>query len=158
MENTYRYQKPGNPEAYRLDPSGANPVNEGDLVVWSVGNRWVRKMANDTEAAYFIGVAESVGPTPVSFIDNKPNLVDSAKVRRHGIFTFTKTAGDSLSHMDPVKMGADEQTVALATLPADAAKVIGYVHAPLASAAITGAGTVDIEIQTVLPVVGAFGV
>ena len=157
MENTYRYLRQGNPEAYRLDPTGTNPVNLGDLVVWDAAGPFARKIVA-LDASIFLGVAEGVGPTPVSQIDNKPNLVDSVKVRRHGIFTFTKTTGDSLVHGDPLKMGADEQTVALATLPADAALLVGHVHAPLAAAAITGAGTVDVEIQGSFPVAGAVGV
>jgi hypothetical protein len=155
--NTYRYVKQGNPEAYRLDPTGANPVQEGDMVMYDTLNLFVLPLTAGNATA-FTGVAEGVGPTPVSNIDNKPNLVDSVKVRRHGIFTFNKTAGDSLKHEDPLKIGADAQTVALATLPGDLAEVIGFVHNPLGSAPITGAGTVDVEIRTNAPTVGAFGV
>ena len=154
MANVYRYLKSGNPEAYRLDPTGTHQVSMGDLVIYDGSAFYARTMAADSEGPYVIGIAEGVGPTPASVVDNAPNLVDSVKVRSHGIFTMKKTTGDSLVHSDPLKMGADAQTVALATLPGDAALVIGYVWNPMATGALTGAGTVDMVLKVNRPATG----
>jgi predicted RecA/RadA family phage recombinase len=152
MANVYRYLKSGNPEAFRLDPTGTNPVSLGDMVMYDTANFYALRLTAGNAPA-FIGVAEGVGPTPASAIDNAPNLVDSVKVRAHGIFTFKKTTGDSLVHGDPLVIGADCQTVLKQTAEPDT-EIIAYAWLPMASAALTGAGTVDAVLKCNAPATG----
>lgn len=152
MANVYRYLKSGNPEAYRLDPTGTNPVSLGDMVMYDTANFYILRLTAGNAAA-FVGVAEGVGPTPASNIDNAPNLVESVTVRAHGIFTFNKTTGDSLVHGDALVIGADCQTVLKQVAEPDS-EIIGYAWLPMASAALTGAGTVDVVLHPNAPATG----
>jgi hypothetical protein len=154
MANIYRFLKAGNPEAFRLDPTGTNPISLGDLVIWSAADFFLKRLTAGN-GPQFIGVAEGVGPTPASSIDNAANLVENIRVRGEGVFRFKGTAADSLSHGDALVIGADAQTVLKRTAEA-ATEIIGYVWRPTASAAfVVAAGNeVDVLIAANHPAVG----
>jgi predicted RecA/RadA family phage recombinase len=154
MANVYRFSKQANPAHYRVDPAGgSNAVSMGDAVFWDTGNKWCAPLVDSAKGQYFLGVAEGVAPTPTSNIDNVAGLEKTVEVRSNGIFTFIKTTADSLSHGDELVIGANPQTVLKRTVE-DAADVIGFAWLPEASAALTGAGDVDVLIRSNFPVSG----
>lgn len=144
MADALRTEMPANPADYRLDPTGTNPVELGDLVYWDNANRYLKKMTAGN-GPNFLGVAEGHGPTPVSQIDNQANLIPSIRVQHTGIARMKTTAADSLSHGDELVIGADAQTVLKRTGEA-VTEIIGYVWNPTASAAVTGAAGVQINV------------
>ena len=158
MANVHRYEKPGDANNWRVDPTvpGGHPIEMGDMVYWDAANRYLEEMAAGNGPS-FVGVAEGVGPTPTSNIDNVAGLVKSIRVRNKGIFRFKTTAADSLNHGDELVIGADAQTVLKRTGEA-ATEVIGYVWNPEASAAVTGAAGVEIDvlISPQYPAVGLY--
>jgi len=145
MSNNYRYEAQTEPWNHRLDPTGAHPIEMGDLVIWS-GAYIERLVSGQADGPLFVGVAEGVGPTPTSNIDNATNLVPAIRVREKGIFRFKTTAGDVLNHGDPLVVGADAQTVLLQTIEADT-EIIAYVHNPEPAAAVTGAVGVEVRVR-----------
>lgn len=153
MANVYRYSKQANPAAYRVLADGTFPISEGDLVWYDASAFCVKRLLAATDGDKLVGVAEGVAPTPTSNIDNTAGLVPWVKVRANGIFTFTKTTADSLVHGDALVGTADAQVVLKRTAE-DAADVIGYVWAPEADAAITGAGEVDVLLRSNFPASG----
>lgn len=153
MANVYRYQKQANPAAYRVLADGSFPISEGDLVWFDTSAFCLKRLTAATDGDKLVGVAEGVGPTPTSNIDNTTGLIDAVKVRANGIFTFTKTTSDSLVHGDALVGTADPQVV-LKKTSEDASDVIGYVWDPEGSAAITGAGTVDVLLRANFPAAG----
>jgi predicted RecA/RadA family phage recombinase len=157
MADELRYEKAVEAEAYRLDPSGTYPVELGDLVYWDSANRWLRLMATGSNGPNFVGCAEGHGPTPASSIDNAPNKIKDIRVRHKGIFRFKTTAAESYDHGDALVIGADAQTILLQG-GAAATEVIGYVWNPTASAAVTGAAGVEIDVllKSNFPTVGLY--
>jgi len=156
MADVHRYEMPADPADYRLDPAGANPIELGDLVYWDTGNLYLKTMTAGNGPS-FVGVAEGHGPTPVSQIDNAPYLIKSIRVRHKGVVRMKTTAADSLSHGDLLVIGADAQTVLKRTAEA-LTEVIGYVWNPQASAAVTGAAGVNIDVvlSPQFPAVGLY--
>lgn len=147
MSNNYRYEAQTEPWNHRLDPTGAHPIEMGDLVIWTAAGPYIERLVTGTASGpLFVGVAEGVGPTPTSNIDNATNLVPAIRVREKGIFRFKTTAGDVLAHGDPLVVGADAQTVLRRTIEA-ATEIIGYVHNPESAAAVTGAGGVEVRVR-----------
>lgn len=155
MADIHRYEMPGDAQDFRLDPAGANDVEMGDMVYWSAGDFFLKVLATGANGPNFVGVAEGHGPTPTSLIDNAENLIPSIRVRSKGVFRFKTTAADALSHGDELVVGADAQTVLKRTGEL-AAEIIGYVFNPQASAVITGAVgvNVDVLISSNFPTVG----
>lgn len=146
MANIHRYEMPGDAQDYRVDPTvpAGNPVEMGDMVYWSAGDFFL-KVLTAGNGPEFVGVAEGVGPTPTSNIDNVAGLVPSIRVRGKGVFRFKTTAADSLSHGDAMVVGADAQTVLKQTGEADT-EIVGYVFNPQADAVVTGATGVNIDV------------
>lgn len=144
MANIYRYLRKAYPESYRVDTSGSNNVQLGDMLQWDGAGPYAKAMVAGQEQ-YFIGVSDGVAPTPTSNIDNASGKIDSVLVYSHGIFSFKTTVGESYNHGDPVKCGADAQTVSSAAVTTG----IGYVWRPLASAALTGASGVEVDVAIV---------
>lgn len=158
MADVLRYQMPGNPADYRLDPTvpGGHPIELGDLVYWDSTNRYLEEMAAGNGPS-FVGISEGHGPTPTSQVDNAPGLVKAIRVQSKGIVNMKTTAADSLDHGDPLVIGADAQTVLKQTGEADT-EIIGYVWNPEASAAVTGAVGVNIDmlLKANYPAVGLY--
>jgi hypothetical protein len=146
MADVYRTLRPVDAEDYRYDQTGSNPIELGDLVCWDTSGRFQYQHCTGANGPYFIGVSENHGPTPTSNIQNAANLLPSGRVRQEGLFTFKTTAGDLLSHGDPLVVGADPQTVLKQTNEA-ATEIIAYVHEPKQPAAITGAAGVTVTIR-----------
>ena len=151
--NQYLYKKPWEPIAcYAVDTSGSNNVKMGEMLKWYAAGPYAIPLTAGAEAL-FVGVAESVAPTPVSNIDNTTGLVSTVRVRTCGVFAFKTTAGQTYSHGDAVKMGADAQTVSNASVTT---AYMGYVWRPEATATLTGAAgtSVDVAIVCQYPATG----
>ena len=153
MANVYRFSKQANPAAYLVLADNSFPISMGDLVWFDASAFCLKRLTAATDGDKLVGVAEGVGPTPTSNIDNVAGLETSVKVRSNGIFTFTKTTADSLSHGDALVGTADPQVV-LKRIAEDAGDVIGFVWAPEASAVITGAGEIEVLIRSNFPASG----
>lgn len=153
MANIYRFSKQANPAAYRVLSDGTFPISMGDLVWFDTSAFCLKRLISAGDGQNFVGVAEGVGPTPTSNIDHVAGLVGEVKVRSNGIFTITKTTADSLVHGDALVGTADPQVV-LKRVAEDVADIIGYVWAPEASAAQTGAGEVEVLIRSNFPAAG----
>lgn len=151
MANVYRFERQASPDRYRIDP--ADTIDRGDLLKWDAGNFKVIPMTAGAEAD-FVGVAMGQIP-PASNIDNVAGSTYETDIQvfHHGVFRFKATATESYEHGDAVHMGADAQTVSLATLPADKELVIGYVWRPKASAALVAVAgdEVDVYISANIP-------
>jgi predicted RecA/RadA family phage recombinase len=147
MANVYRYARPVYPEAYRVDTDVRHPwhyIEMGMMLQWDAPRRYAKPLNSGCED-WFIGVAEGVTPTPAGNIDNAPGLEDTVRVRQQGIFHFKTTAGQIYNHGDPVKMGADEQTVDNTGVTSP----IGWVWRPRDATSLTGAAGTDVDVAIV---------
>jgi len=156
MADFYNYKKQPDPTAYRLDPSGSNPIYTGDLVILDTGNFYLKPMVTG-QGAKFLGVALDRGPTPASNVDITANRIKNAPVKHSGIFQFNTTSGDSLVHGDAMVIGADSQTLLKRTGEA-VTEIIAYFWNPEASAAVAATGELrEFVIQANYPAAGILG-
>lgn len=145
MADVQRFLRPVSPERYRIDQTGTNPISFGDLLSWDTVNRFLIRLAGGA-GLKFVGVA--MGRIPIaSNIDNVTTILETdVNVFDRGIFFFKTTAAQSYEHGDPVKIGADAQTILLATPVTDADEIIGFIWKPTDSAATTGAAGVSVQV------------
>ena len=80
MGDVYRYKFQADPTAYRLDPTGSNPISTGDLVFFDTSNRYLKRMDVGANGPSFVGVASDRGPTPASNVDISANRIKNAPV------------------------------------------------------------------------------
>lgn len=146
-----RFLFQNNPTKFRVDPAAVvvNPISFGDCVVWSpAADRFIKRHVAGS-ALFFLGVA--MGRFPVSSnLDHTttPNPADAnVTVFDRGTFFFNTTAAESYENGDPVKLGADAQTIALATQITDQAAIIGSIVKPEDSAATVGAAGVSVRVN-----------
>jgi len=144
--NNYDYKLQADPAAYAVDTSGSNNIIMGDMVYWYQAGPYVKSLANGQEAL-FVGVAEGVAPTPAGNIDNTTGLISKVLVRQKGIFALKTTVGETYTHGNALKCGADAQTVTNSTVAL--ADTIGYVWRPDGTAALTGAAGVTVDVAIV---------
>jgi len=144
-----RFLFQNNPTKFRVDPAFpiVNPISFGDNVVWSpAADRFIKRHVAGS-ALFYLGVA--MGRFPVnSNIDHSttPQPADAnVTVFDRGTFFFNTTAAETYENGDPLKLGADAQTMALATQITDQAQIIAFVVKPEDSAATTGAAGVSIR-------------
>jgi hypothetical protein len=154
--DVYRYKKQPDPSAYRLDPSGSNPILTGDLVILDTGNFYLKRMVTG-QGPKFLGVALDRGPTPASNVDITANRIKNAPVKHTGVFKFKTTNADSLVHGDAMVIGADSQTLLKRTGEA-VTEIIAYFWNPEASAAVAATGEErEFIVQANFPAAGILG-
>src|SRR5690348_16365613 len=142
MADVQRFLRANTPERYRLDPANpiVNPISFGDLLVWDKVNRFVKRHVAGS-ALKFVGAA--MGRFPISSnVDHNtgPSSIDTQdgmNVFDRGLFFYNTTAAETYEHGDPVKLGADAQTISKATQITDQDLIIGSIWKPLDSAATT---------------------
>lgn len=147
MADVQRFLRPNTPERYRIDPASpvTNPISFGDLTGWDSTNLWaIRHTAG--QGLKFLGVAMGRHPVSSNIDHTTVPMETDIVVQDRGIFFFNTTAAETYAHGDPVKIGADAQTIAKATQPTDQDEVIGFIWKPQDSAATTGAAGVSVQV------------
>lgn len=134
---------------YRYDPTGANPIEFGDLVIWyPAGPYQMDGCYDNAMGPLFIGVAMDKGPTPAGNIDLTANQELNGLVAGAGIFSFVTTSGDVYSHGDALTWGAGPQIVyRQGPYTSVDTETIAFVHEPTVGAAISGDGVNTIRVR-----------
>ncbi len=121
----------------------ASGMDCGDMVQWDTGARKATPMTT-ASGAIFLGVSQGTQPLRgIGVLGTGTALTgDVVRVKSNGVHNMKSTASEVYSHLDPVYMGADAQTVS----KVGSGRMIGRVWKPDGNQ-ITGATGTDVPVS-----------
>ena len=130
---------------FKVDTTGSNDINQGDMVYIDTSAHQVKSVATDGNCATLVGVAAD---TSFRNLYGTKQYPDSGTIQVYvaGIFTFNTTASDSFADEVKAYIGADAQTVT--SVDPGSGNEVGTAKLRPGITSITGAAgtTVDIRI------------
>lgn len=117
-------------------------VVAGDMMQWDAVSRVATPMTT-ASGAIFLGVSEDASPLAGIGTAARP-LVAGGRVRikSQGVFNMKTTSGETYSHLDPLFMGADPQTVS----KIGSGRCIGRAHLPGGNT-VSGGSTTRVNVR-----------
>lgn len=136
MANVYRTRKDifDGIESYKVYTSSG--MSTGSMAQWDSNARLATPMTT-ASGAIFLGINEDAQPLAGLGSSTNPLTGDRTRIKGQGIFEMKTTASEVYSHLDPVWMGADDQTVT----KLGASRMVGRVHLPDGSQVTGATGT-----------------
>lgn len=124
-------------------------INTGDMMQWDTGSRIATLMVA-ASGAIFLGVAQTSQPLAGLGTTSVPLTGDKCRIKGQGVHDMKSTTGETYSHLDPVFMGADTQTVS----KVGSSRMVGRVWLPDGTQ-VTGAAGTNVKVmiygQQILP-------
>lgn len=111
-------------------------INTGDMCQWDTGSR-IATLMQAASGAIFLGVANSSQPLAGLGTVSVPLTNDRVTIKGQGVFDLKTTTGETYSHLDPVFMGADQQTVS----KVGSSRMVGRIWLPDGTQVTGAAGT-----------------
>lgn len=139
MANVYRTLKDiyDGVESYAV--YSASGVETGSAMAWDPGARVAVPMTAITASgAIFLGVSEEAQPVAGLGSSSNPLTGNQLRIRGQGVCSMQTTSGEVYSHLDPVWLGANSQTVSL--IANQNTRFVGRAHLPLGNQVTGGVG------------------
>lgn len=141
MADVYRFRKDLFDASESYAVYAASGVSVGSMMQWDPGARKATPMTT-ASGAIFLGVSEERQPLAGLGTTSQPLTGDTVRVKGAGVHDMKTTASEVYSHLDPVYMGADDQTVSLV----GSGRMVGRVHLP-GGTQVTGASGVMVPVR-----------